>query len=67
MLDETEAVVAPDGTTVGTVKFFNPGKGYGFITRDDGADVFVHFSNIVAEGYKTLDADQRVRFAVRPG
>lgn len=67
LLDETEAVVAPDGATVGTVKFFNPGKGYGFITRDDGADVFVHFSNIVAEGYKTLDADQRVRFAVRPG
>ena len=51
----------------GTVKFFNAEKGYGFISREDGEDVFVHFSNIEAQGYKTLDAGQRVEFEVGPG
>lgn len=51
----------------GTVKFFNAEKGYGFISRSDGDDVFVHFSNIQGEGYKTLDEGQNVEFEVGPG
>jgi len=51
----------------GTVKFFNAEKGYGFIEREGGDDVFVHFSNIVGEGYKSLDDGQRVEFDVAPG
>ena len=51
----------------GTVKFFNAEKGYGFISRDDGDDVFVHFSNIQAAGYRSLDAGQQVEFDVAPG
>jgi len=53
--------------TRGTVKFFNAEKGYGFISRDDGDDVFVHFSQIVGEGYKTLEDGQSVEFDVAPG
>ena len=51
----------------GTVKFFNAEKGFGFISREQGDDVFVHFSNIVGEGYKSLDEGQRVEFDVAPG
>lgn len=51
----------------GTVKFFNSSKGYGFITRPDGADLFVHFSNIDVTGFKSLDEGQPVRFEVRAG
>ena len=51
----------------GTVKFFNAEKGYGFISREQGDDVFVHFSNIQAEGYKSLEEGQRVEFDVAPG
>ena len=51
----------------GTVKFFNNEKGYGFISREQGEDVFVHFSNIQGTGYKTLDEGQRVEFDVAPG
>lgn len=46
----------------GTVKWFNESKGYGFITRDNGRDLFVHFSNIEAEGFKTLKEGQAVSF-----
>ncbi len=46
----------------GTVKWFNADKGYGFITRDNGSDVFVHFSAIQGEGYKTLVEGQQVTF-----
>jgi cold shock protein len=53
--------------TTGTVKFFNAEKGYGFISRDQGDDVFVHFSQIQMEGYKTLEEGQRVEFDVAPG
>jgi CspA family cold shock protein len=53
--------------TTGTVKFFNVEKGYGFITPDEGADVFVHYSNIQGEGYKSLSEGQRVEFDVAPG
>jgi CspA family cold shock protein len=51
----------------GTVKFFNNEKGYGFISREQGDDVFVHFSNIQGTGYRTLDEGQRVEFDVAPG
>jgi CspA family cold shock protein len=51
----------------GTVKFFNNDKGYGFITQDSGPDVFVHFSNIEGEGYKSLEEGQKVEFEVAPG
>ena len=51
----------------GTVKFFNAEKGFGFISREQGDDVFVHFSAIQGDGYKTLDEGQRVEFDVGPG
>ena len=51
----------------GTLKFFNAEKGYGFISREGGSDVFVHFSNIKAEGYRTLLEGQAVEFDVAPG
>ena len=51
----------------GTVKFFNAEKGFGFISRPSGDDVFVHFSNIVGDGYKSLDEGQNVEFDVAPG
>jgi len=51
----------------GTVKWFNNEKGYGFIAREGGDDVFVHFSNIQASGYRTLEEGQRVEFDVAPG
>jgi CspA family cold shock protein len=56
-----------DPLVAGSVKFFNADKGYGFISRDDGADVFVHFSNIQGDGYRSLDDGQRVEFDVAPG
>ena len=51
----------------GTVKWFNDAKGYGFITRDSGADVFVHFSAIQAGGFRSLQEGQRVQFSVTKG
>jgi Cold shock proteins len=51
----------------GKVKWFNAAKGYGFITGDDGKEVFVHFSAIVADGYKTLDEGQAVEYEVNDG
>jgi cold shock protein len=53
--------------TQGTVKFFNADKGFGFISREQGDDVFVHYSNIQSDGYKSLDEGQRVEFDVAPG
>jgi cold shock protein len=51
----------------GKVKWFNNAKGYGFIGRDAGADVFVHYSAIVAEGYKTLQEGDSVEFEIVQG
>lgn len=54
-------------TATGTVKFFNSEKGYGFISREQGDDVFVHYSNIQGNGYRSLTEGQRVEFDVAPG
>ncbi|MDH7490492.1 MAG: cold-shock protein [Anaerolineae bacterium] len=51
----------------GTVKWFNGSKGYGFITREKGGDVFVHFSAIQSQGFRTLEENQRVEFTVEQG
>jgi CspA family cold shock protein len=52
----------------GTVKWFNPDKGFGFIAPDDGsADVFVHFSAIESAGYRTLEENQKVEYSVTQG
>ena len=51
----------------GKVKWFSNQKGYGFITPEEGADVFVHFSAIQGEGYKTLDEGQDVEFEITSG
>jgi len=53
--------------TIGTVKFFNAQKGYGFISREGGADVFVHYSNIEGKGYRSLEEGQTVEFEIGPG
>jgi CspA family cold shock protein len=52
---------------LGTVKWFNESKGYGFIQRDGADDVFVHYSAIQTAGFKTLQEGQRVEFSVEPG
>jgi CspA family cold shock protein len=51
----------------GTVKWFNAAKGFGFIQRESGEDVFVHFSAIASSGYRTLDDGARVTFVVKKG
>lgn len=53
--------------TTGTVKWFNADKGYGFIEREDGPDVFVHFRSIVGDGFRTLNEGQKVQFEVTQG
>ena len=52
---------------IGTVKWFNGSKGYGFLTREGGPDVFVHFSAIQGEGFKNLEEGQKVEFEVEAG
>lgn len=52
---------------MGKVKWFSREKGYGFITRDDGEDVFVHYSAISGDGFRTLEEGQRVEFEVAQG
>ena len=51
----------------GTVKWFNSSKGFGFISREAGDDVFVHFSSIIGDGYKSLDEGNKVEFDVEKG
>ncbi|MHC4132562.1 MAG: cold-shock protein [Planctomycetota bacterium] len=51
----------------GKVKWFNPKKGYGFISTTDGRDIFVHFSNISGDGYKSLDQGDTVKFDIVEG
>lgn len=55
------------GRIVGTVKWFNTSKGYGFIEREDGSDVFVHFSAIQGSGFRNLEEGERVEFEVVEG
>jgi CspA family cold shock protein len=52
---------------VGTVKWFNAAKGYGFIGREEGEDVFVHFSAIQSDGYRRLEKGQQVEFSIENG
>jgi CspA family cold shock protein len=52
---------------IGTVKWFNGSKGYGFIAREGGEDVFVHFSAIQGDGFRNLEEGQRVEFTVEQG
>jgi CspA family cold shock protein len=51
----------------GTVKWFNPDKGFGFIVRDQGGDLFVHYSAISGSGYRVLEEGQRIEFTVAQG
>lgn len=51
----------------GTVKFFNESKGFGFISQENGQDVFVHFSSIMGDGFKTLAEGQKVEFTIGQG
>jgi len=51
----------------GVVKWFNAQKGYGFIQRDNGPDVFVHYSAVVGQGYRNLDEGERVEFSITEG
>ena len=51
----------------GTVKWFNEAKGFGFIRRDDGSELFVHYTNIVGSGFRTLKEDEKVEFEVNEG
>jgi CspA family cold shock protein len=51
----------------GTVKWFNNEKGYGFIIGEDGKDIFVHYSGIKGDGFRTLDADQKVEYRTAQG
>ena len=51
----------------GTVKWFNGSKGYGFIAREEGEDVFVHFKAIIGDGYKSLDEGDQVQFDIEQG
>ncbi|WP_086667420.1 cold-shock protein [Lentzea kentuckyensis] len=53
--------------TQGTVKWFNAEKGFGFLSRENGPDVFVHYSEIDGHGYRSLEDDQRVEFEVTQG
>ncbi len=52
---------------VGTVKWFNDAKGFGFIKQDDGPDVFVHYTQIAGDGFRTLEEGQEVEFEIKQG
>lgn len=63
--DEDEEINGQDDRETGSVKWFNVSKGFGFITRENGDDVFVHFRNIRGRGHRSLNEGQRVKFHVR--
>jgi CspA family cold shock protein len=65
--DVNSKTIRESSVATGTVKWFNSEKGYGFIAREGGADVFVHYSAIDMNGYKNLEEGQRVEFDVAPG
>ena len=66
-IGEPDAVERRNPVATGTVKFFNTEKGYGFISREGGADVFVHHTGIAGNGFKNLQEGQAVEFDVVPG
>jgi CspA family cold shock protein len=63
----TEELQGMSDRYAGTVKWFSNEKGYGFIEREGGSDVFVHYSAVVADGYRTLAEGQRVEFSIEQG
>src|ERR1700736_1853928 len=69
--DQRSAMVSSGGSgemaTTGTVKWFSPKKGYGFITMEDGQEVFVHYSAIDGNGFRSLEQGERVQFEVSQG
>jgi CspA family cold shock protein len=65
--DTGRRITATDGREVGTVKWFNAAKGFGFITRDNGEDIFVHFRSIQGKGHRSLGEGQKVIFAIAEG
>ena len=65
--EENDSASAEENTTRGRVKWFNDAKGYGFIEHEGGPDVFVHYSAISGEGYKTLREGQEVSFSIVDG
>jgi len=65
--NNTEETKAGEESMNGTVKWFNDSKGYGFISREDGDDVFVHHSSIAGEGFKSLAEGDEVTFEVEQG
>ncbi len=64
---DAKSVNATDGREIGTVKWFNAAKGFGFITRESGDDIFVHFRSIQGKGHRSLGEGQRVMFDVAEG
>ncbi len=66
-MESGTAIKTQQATEQGVVKWFNANKGYGFIQRQTGEDVFVHFSGIVMDGYKSLSEGQAVEFEVKNG
>jgi CspA family cold shock protein len=65
--DEPFPPIDPKGMERGTVKWFNDAKGFGFLSRQDGEDVFVHYSAIRSSGFRTLQEGQSVEFKVSKG
>ncbi len=65
--NNTEEIKAGEESMNGTVKWFNDSKGYGFISREDGDDVFVHHSSIAGEGFKSLAEGDEVTFEIEQG
>jgi CspA family cold shock protein len=66
-IDPTGRNKKESGMATGTVKWFNDAKGYGFITQDEGEDIFVHFSEISGDGFRSLAEGQKVEFEVTAG